>query len=125
MNGFRKALGFIAAVGIALWRDDEGAVTVATVFNGVNRKIFSVIATADGDVAAVIPHGLGLRPGFLTTSLRIIFVPTITLVSALSGWTLGVVDATNVNLVATAAAGSGNVGVQLLVEVALPHSIEN
>src|SRR3970040_3040150 len=97
-----------------LWAECTGAVTVATITNGVNFKKFSVIATAQADAAAVLAHGLGGRPGFVAADLVIILIPVLTLVTALSGWTVGVVDATNVNLVkSTASAGSADAAIQL------------
>lgn len=92
------------------------AVTVTPVLAGVTTHVSSVIATADADVAAVVPHGLGAIPSI------IILTPTLTVVSALSAWT-ATADAVNVNCVATAAGGSGAPGIQLLVTAMIPHSI--
>jgi predicted GTPase len=101
-----------------------GAVTVAVVTAGTAYRKFSVIATAQADAAAVLPHGMGALPGFVAADLCIVLIPAETLVAFLSEWTVGVVDATNVNLVkSTAAAGSASANVQLFVVVMLPHSL--
>lgn len=98
------------------------AVTVAVVVNQPNWRQSSVIASADADVAAVIPHGMGVAPGIvnLEPGGR---VAASAGAAQLSVWVIGVVDATNVNLVATAAVGSGAAGIQLLVDMLRPHSI--
>lgn len=93
------------------------AVTVTPTLSGVTTHVADIIATADADVAAVVPHGLGVVPAVVDIT------PRLTVVSALSAWVVGVVDATNVNLVATAAAGSGDAAVQLSVTAMAPHSL--
>ena len=93
------------------------AVTVADVTPAGNSfsKIFTVIATADADVAAVIPHGLGAVPQ------RVELIPKLAAYYT-SAPVVGVVDATNVNLIMSAAAGSGAAGVQIQCLVDLPYS---
>lgn len=93
------------------------AVTVTPVLAGVTTHVSTIIATADADVAAVVPHGLGVAPSI------VILTPRLTVVSALSAWATGVIDATNVNLVATAAVGSGDPGIQLAVTAMVPHTL--
>lgn len=93
------------------------AVTVTPVLSGANLHVADVIATADADVAAVVPHGLGAAPTI------VILTDMLTVVSTLSAWAAGVIDATNVNCVATAAVGSGDALVQLRVIASLPHSL--
>lgn len=98
------------------------AVTVANILNNPNFKRFSVVATADADVAAVIPHTFGVVPGLVTLEPggRTAAGAAAAQVSA---WAIGVVDATNVNMVATNGVGSGDAAIQLIVTVWLPHSI--
>lgn len=93
------------------------AVTVTPVLSGANLHIADITATADADIAAVVPHGLGSTPTI------VLLTDMLTVVSALSAWAYGVIDATNVNVVATAAVGSGDAAVQLRVTVSLPHSL--
>lgn len=93
------------------------AVTVTPRLSGVTTHVADIVATADADVAAVVPHGLGVVPTIVLLTNR------LTVVSALSAWATGVIDATNVNLVATAAVGSGDPGVQLTVTAMRPHSL--
>ena len=92
------------------------AVTVTPILAGVNTNVSDVIASADADVAAVVPHGLGVAPSI------IILTNLLTVVSALAAWT-ATADATNVNCVKTAAVGSGNAGAQLRVTAMRPHSL--
>ena len=84
------------------------AVTVTPVFSDGQKVIADVEASADADVAAVIPHGLPAAPTDikLTPLLPEFYVSTPT---------VGVVDGTNINLVMSAAAGSGAVGNQIRV----------
>lgn len=83
-----------------------------------DMMIVDVIATADGDVAAVIPHLMRAAPIEITL--------TKILTNALAAepsWTVGVVDADNVNLVKLATAGSGNALAQLRVVIRRPHTL--
>ena len=91
------------------------AVTVVVLRQGRYSMEASVIASADGDVAAVVPHGLGVAPS--KVSLRPVLPNFYT-----STWTVGVIDAVNVNLVKANAVGSGNAGVQVVCEAEAPHS---
>lgn len=92
------------------------AVTVTPVFAGTTLSIFTVEATADADVAAVVAHGLGAAP------LKVTLVP-LAPQFYVSTWSVGVVDAVNVNLAKANAVGSGVAGAQVRVLVELPHSI--
>lgn len=84
------------------------AVTVTTVFSDANKVIADVEATADADVAAVIPHVMGVAPCEIAiTPLAAEFY--------VSAPTLGVVDANNVNIVMLNAVGSGAAGNQIRV----------
>lgn len=94
------------------------AVTVTPVLAGASRHIATIVATADGDVIAVVPHGLGAAP------LSVVLTMDGDLIAARSSlWGVDSIDATNVVLNATAAVGSGSTEPQLRVDIALPHSI--
>lgn len=92
------------------------AVTVTPVRTGPNQSIAEVEMTADADVAAVFPHGLGAIPE------QVFLVPYLP-EHYVSATHVGVVDATNVNLVAQNAVGSGVAGTQVRIIAHLPHSI--
>jgi len=92
------------------------AVTIVAVRTGPNQSIATVQATADADVAAVIPHGLGAIPEQVT------FEPLLA-EHYLSATTVGVIDATNVNLVMENAVGAGAATPQLRVVIHRPHSL--
>lgn len=90
-------------------------VTLTTIFQGTNINITDVVASADGDVAATIPHGLAAAPAevYLTPMLS-------QALAAASAWAVATppatgVTATNVVLTKLATAGSGNAAVQLRV----------
>lgn len=94
------------------------AVNITSTFSGTDTIVRDVEATADADVAAVIPHGMGAA----------IPADGITLVPMAANfytkaWRVGVVDATNVNLVAANTGGSGAAGVSVRVVIKRPHSI--
>ena len=91
------------------------AVTVTAVRLGNHSAEFDVEATANGDVAAVLPHGLRAIP------LHVTLVPLLPNFYV-STWTVGVVDAVNVNLVKANVAGSGVAGNQIRVLILRPHS---
>jgi len=94
------------------------AVTVTPVFAGATRFIADVEATADGDLTSGnIAHGLGAVP------LSVFVTPLQQAAGALSAWAATTLDATNVVLTKSGAAGSGVAGAQVRVEVALPHSL--
>lgn len=98
------------------------AVSVVVVQAGVTKHIADVIADADADVAATIPHGLGvvptdvsLTPGGQTAAAGA--------AAQLSLWAITLIDATNVVLVATAGVGSGDAAAQVRVIAAVPHTL--
>jgi len=94
------------------------AVTVTPVLAGVTTYVGDIEATADADVAAVVPHGLPSAPAVVS------LVPLGQVAAArLSNWGVTSIDAVNVNLEATAAAGSGAAGTQLRVVASVPHTI--
>jgi hypothetical protein len=113
--GFLLALLFAAVVpGGWMALPLFGAVTVAQVSRDNNGAAFSVIATADGDVAATVTHGLGQVPR------RVTLTPMLTLaLTALPMWTVNVIGVTTVTLIKLASAGSGNAAEQLRVQVDL------
>lgn len=91
-------------------------VTVTPAYAGTYTKSWDVIADADADVAAVIPHGFGAIPeNVVLVPLQPEFYTSL--------WTVGVVDATNINLVKANAVGSGDAAAQVQVVAQLPHSI--
>lgn len=92
------------------------AVTVAVITQGTLFHKSSVIATADADVAAVIPHGL---PGVPDE----VIIERVDAAAILSDWILGVIDDTNVNLIATSAVSSGDAAIQINVIAKIAHSI--
>lgn len=99
------------------------AVTLTTIFQGTNINITDVVASADGDVAATIPHGLGGVPAecYLTPMLS-------QALAAASAWAVATPPATgltSVNTVLTklATAGSGNAAVQLRVVSKSPSKL--
>lgn len=92
------------------------AVTVTAAYAGTYTKSWDVIADADGDVAAVVAHGFGAVPE------NVVLVP-LQPEFYTSRWTVGVVDATNINLVKANALGSGDAAAQVQVVAQLPHSI--
>lgn len=92
------------------------AVTVTANYAGTYTKTWDVIADADADTAAVIPHGFGVIPeNVVLVPLQPEFYTSL--------WTVGVVDATNINLVKANAVGSGDAAAQVQVVAQLPHSI--
>ena len=84
-------------------------------------KRWNVVATLDADTTLSVPHGLGALPGFDITKVHFWFVPLIA-EARLSNW-LVFVDATNLNIEKTILAGSGAAGVQMVLYIALPHSV--
>jgi hypothetical protein len=98
------------------------AVSITVVRAGPTEHVADVIATADADVAATIPHGLGvvptdvtLTPGGQTAAAGA--------AAQLSLWAVTLIDATNVVLVATNAVGSGDAAAQCRVIAAIPHTL--
>lgn len=94
------------------------AVTVTSIFQGPDTSINDVIATADADAAAVIPHGLAAAPA------EVQFRPLI-LAGTVKTWAASAagVDATNVNCVMGVAVGGGNAAAQQRITAKRPHTI--
>jgi len=92
------------------------AVTVTAVRTGPTQSIADVEATADADVAAVFAHGLGAIP-------EQVFLVPLAAEFYVSTPTVGVVDATNVNIAMANAVGSGAAGNQIRIIAHLPHTI--
>lgn len=93
------------------------AVTVTTIFDGADSHIVDIIATADADTTATIPHTLGAAPA------EVYITPLLQAPAAVSEWAATTIDATNVVLTKGTGAGSGNAGAQLRVVIKRPHSI--
>jgi hypothetical protein len=93
------------------------AVTLSTVLAGSTMNIQDVIASADADVTATLPHLL------VNTPLLVILTQTISqALTALSAWAATTVNATNVICTKLASTGSGNAGKQLRVVAWAPHT---
>ena len=95
------------------------AVTDTTVLAGSSRFIVDITATANGDVTTGnVPHGLGATPLSAAIALIQNFAA-----AANPGWGLTTIDATNIVGTCSADAGTGVAGVQVRLEVQLPHSL--
>ncbi len=84
-----------------------------------DTMIVDVVATADADTTATIPHLMGVAPQDVTIT------PILSqALAALSAWSLNAVPGTT-NVVATklATAGSGNASAQLRVIIRRPHTL--
>lgn len=84
------------------------AVSQNVVFSGSNELTVDVIATADADVAAAVPHNFG------TSQIGVILVP-LAAEFFLSTWFVASVTATTINLTKANAVGSGAAGAQVRV----------
>lgn len=96
------------------------AVTITTVLAGAYTYIGDVVASADADTTATIPHGLGVIPKVVTLT------PTLSQgLTALSAWVAPVasIDATNVVCTKLTSTGSGSATKQLRVMAQAPNSI--
>lgn len=93
------------------------AVTITNQFAGAEVLVADVIATADADVAAVVPHGFGTAP------LRITLTPLLPNFY-LSAPEVGLVDGTNINLVMQNAVGSGDADAQIRVIAQLNPDVD-
>ena len=94
------------------------AVSLTTILDGVDEHIVDVIATADADTTATIPHTLGAAP--LEVTITQLISQALT---ALSAWAVTTIDATNVVLTKLTSVGSGNAAAQVRVIIKRPHSI--
>ena len=94
------------------------AVTITPVFVGLNKNIADVEATADGDTAAVIPHGF---TGFQSTPL-VVIITKLLAAARTSDWIVTGIDGTAVTLGKTTGAGSGASGDQIRVTIEKPHT---
>ena len=99
------------------------AVTVTLVFQGTNINVSDITATADGDVAATVNHGLGGAP------LEVYLTPLLSqALTALSAWAVTSppatgITATQVLLTKLASTGSGNAAKQLRVVSKSPNNL--
>jgi hypothetical protein len=138
------ALAFIALLFIGLWLAGKrtlyptrGAVTVTYQFpvqgivapvaspalaNGWNTVRGNVIATANGDVAAVITHNFGLSPGALANGQPEVLLVPLAAAFYTSLWFAVYTDGNNVTLTKSGAAG-GAAGVQCGFVVRRPASL--
>lgn len=83
------------------------------------KMIVDVIASADGDVTATIPHLMSGTPKeVLITQLL------SQALTALSAWAVTSIGATNVVLTKLASTGSGSGTAQLRVVIGLPNTLE-
>ena len=96
------------------------AVTITTVLapaTGGSVAIYDVAASADADVTATIPHGLGLTP------LEVHVCPLLVNHYG-KAWRVTTINGTNVVLSGTNAAGSGTANPQTRVVIKRPHTID-
>ncbi len=95
------------------------AVNITVVRQGADNRsthVADVEATADGDAAAVIPHGLGLTP-------EEVALTGLSAAAQLSLWVTTAIDAVNVTLGKTVAVGSGAAGAQVRCIIRAPHTL--
>ncbi len=94
------------------------AVTVTPVLAGKTKYICDIEATADADTdTGNVPHGLGAIP------LEVSVAPLQQVAAGLSLWAVSTIDAVNIVVTKSVAAGSGVAGNQVRVTVSLPHSL--
>ena len=86
-------------------------VTGVTPTGNVDSRVFEVAASAAGDIAAVVPHGLGRSPG-----IDQVFLVPLTADGYVKQFCVGTIDATNVNLVMTNAGGTAPVSMRVVVK---------
>lgn len=93
-----------------------GAVTIANVLDGTTAKIVDVTATADADTQAVITHSFGVAP------LTVTLTPMVA-AARVSDWIVLSIGTTNVTVGKTTGTTSGDAGVQLRVDLQMPHTL--
>lgn len=100
-------------------KTQRGAVTLTTVLaiTKGTMNIQDVVASADGDTTATLPHLLVNIPLFVTATQLLSQALT-----ALSAWAAGTIDATNVVLTKLTSTGSGSATKQLRVVAWAPHT---
>lgn len=86
------------------------AAPVAVAGTSDATKVWEIAASAAGDIAAVIPHGMAAAPGKDQVSL----VP-LTADFYVKQYCVGVIDATNINLVMTNAGGTAPVACRVIL----------
>jgi len=86
------------------------AVTLTVVLNQGNRRIVDVVAGADADTTATIPHGMADA-----AIKEVTLLPLLQVVAGLSLWAVTLQDAVNITCTKSVAVGSGNAGAQLRV----------
>lgn len=95
------------------------AVTITTILAGVTMNIVDVIASADADVLATIPHGIATGTPLMVFATKIL----TNALAAEPGWSFAAPGATNTVGTKLATAGSGNAAAQQRVMTWLPHTI--
>ena len=110
------------------------AVSIVTVLDGIDSFVADVIATADADVTATIPHGIvapgtdGGKPGrggaigAGVVPTEVYITPLIQAVAALSEWAATSIGAVNVVLEKSTAVGSGDAAEQVRCIIKRPNS---
>ena len=88
---------------------------------GTFSRSWTVVATADADTTATIPHGLS---GITNTNAHV-SLEAMTAAGTLSAWEFTSVDATNLVLTKSTAVGSGAAPAQLRVSLWRFHSIND
>ena len=102
---------------LAFHRNEWGAVTVTTVFDGADTFIADIEADADADTTATIPHTLAAIPQ------EVYVTPLQQVAAAISEWAATTIDATNVVLTKGTGAGSGVAGNQVRCIIKRPHTL--
>lgn len=95
------------------------AITTRLVLGGTNTFVTDIKCTADSDTTVTIPHGLASIPkGVVLTML------VTQALSAMSGWAVTSIDATNIVLTKLASVGSANASFfQVRLIANTPHSL--
>ncbi len=86
-----------------------GAVSINVIRTTNDEVVRDVVATADADTTATIPHGLGAIPG------TVILTELLQVPAAISAWAATTIDTTNVVLTKGVGVGSGDAAAQLRV----------
>lgn len=94
------------------------SVTITNVLAGTNTFIATVVASADGDTTATIPHGMAAVPKEVNITQTLSQALT-----ALSAWAAVTIDATNIVCTKLTSTGSGSATSQLRVTAKTPHTL--
>lgn len=96
------------------------AFSVAITYQGTNKVIAAVTATADADTGGNVTHGLSAGGTPKSIFLTQLVSQALT---ALSAWSTAVPGATTATLTKLTSTGSGNASAQLQVEISTPHTL--